>query len=311
MPGADLSIPRLSPAAAEWIACGLYGLALSQRGQQLQLWPPPRMDLGSLGKEMAPFVRAGGAVLMRTALLLGTKTLASAAAARLGAVPIAAHQVVGQLWTLFSLVVDSLAVSGQALVAIRLGQNRPQEAKEISDRLIELGAALGTVVAVLLAAGGPVIPGVFTGDQGVADQIYQVLPLAIAVLPVNAYVYVLDGVLVGAEQFPYLAQAMTLSAGATLAALGAVEPLHLGLPGVWGAMALLMVLRAVTLRHKYESMPWEQPAAATAAPAAAAPADWEDAAVISAAAQMEQGGADALPEPVVAVVSKSEGGSNY
>ncbi len=41
---------------------------------------------------------------------------------RLGAVPIASHQVVMQLWLLASFIIDSLAIAGQTLVAVSLGQ---------------------------------------------------------------------------------------------------------------------------------------------------------------------------------------------
>ena len=39
---------------------------------------------------------------------------------RLGVVPVAAHQVVTQLWLLSSLVVDSVAIAGQSLVAVQV-----------------------------------------------------------------------------------------------------------------------------------------------------------------------------------------------
>lgn len=35
-------------------------------------------------------------------------------------VPVAAHQVVTQLWLLSSLVVDSVAIAGQSLVAVQV-----------------------------------------------------------------------------------------------------------------------------------------------------------------------------------------------
>ena len=60
--------------------------------------------------------------------------------------PVAAHQVVYQLWMFASFVIDSLAIAGQTLIAIALGAGRPREAREIADRLLEareLGLGLG------------------------------------------------------------------------------------------------------------------------------------------------------------------------
>ena len=62
----------------------------------------------------------------------------SAPRRRLGTVPVAAHQVVYQLWIFASFVIDSLAIAGQTLIAIALGAGRPREAREIADRLLEV-----------------------------------------------------------------------------------------------------------------------------------------------------------------------------
>ncbi len=70
---------------AEWVAALAYlGVLYGRRDALGGL--SPRLVLGSSMQaavaEMTPFLKAGGAMLMRTGLLLGTKTLASATAAR-------------------------------------------------------------------------------------------------------------------------------------------------------------------------------------------------------------------------------------
>lgn len=57
---------------------------------------------------------------------------------RLGTVEIAAHQVLMQLWTLSSFLLDSLAVGGQTLVAVLLGRGDTRGARLLSDRLLEV-----------------------------------------------------------------------------------------------------------------------------------------------------------------------------
>ena len=44
--------------------------------------PLPPMSLARAGNDFLPFLRAGSAVLARTTLLLGTKTIATAVATR-------------------------------------------------------------------------------------------------------------------------------------------------------------------------------------------------------------------------------------
>ncbi|EFN56963.1 hypothetical protein CHLNCDRAFT_51240 [Chlorella variabilis] len=273
---------------AEWVAALAYLGVLYRRRDELG-GLEPRLVLGSAVQEaleeMAPFLRAGGAMLMRTALLLGTKTLASATAARLGVVPIAAHQVVTQLWLLSSLIVDSVAIAGQTLVAVQLGKGDVREARAVSNRLLGLGIGGGVALAGAFWLAEPIVPGVFSNDPGelsvlcqagpaaaawpttesaacrcgrhaspvsmVADlgvrtcvgvaeviaAVREILPIAVAMLPVNAAVYVFDGIITGAADFKFMAGTRMGVAGrhAVGVVLG-VEAPELGLPGVWYAM---------------------------------------------------------------------------
>lgn len=72
---------------------------------------------------------------------------------------------------------------------------------QITNRLLQLGVMLGTSLACLLMALAPVWPHLFSQDAAVVDTVEQLMPLAVAMLPVNALVYVLDGVLVGANDY--------------------------------------------------------------------------------------------------------------
>ncbi|KAL4419186.1 hypothetical protein ABPG77_007776 [Micractinium sp. CCAP 211/92] len=241
---------------AEWVAAAAYMGGLWARRDALG-GLHPRLVLGSrVGDaldEMLPFLQAGGAMLMRTGLLLGTKTLASATAARLGVVPVAAHQVVTQLWLLSSLIVDSVAIAGQSLVAVQLGKGDVREARAVSNRLLGLGIGAGAALAAAFWLAEPVIPSIFSNDADVEAAVRQVLPIAVAMLPINAAVYVFDGIITGASDFKFMAGAMVLAAGTAAGLLLGVEPLGLGLPGVWYAMGLLMVSRLGTMMWRYQS----------------------------------------------------------
>lgn len=194
-----------------------------------------------------PFLSAGGTLLVRTSVLLATKTLASSTATHMGPISISAHQVVVQLWLLFSLMTDSLAVSGQSLIAVYLGQNNAPAARQMSDRLIQLGLGMGVVMALFFSAISPYFPYLFTSDPAVVAQVHSIMPLATIVLPINSLAYVLDGVLIGAEDFSFLAWSMAPTALIVSSALLMVEPFNLGIEGVWACQALLMMLRAGTL----------------------------------------------------------------
>eukprot|EP00955_Chlamydomonas_euryale_P054726 355922-Chlamydomonas_euryale.AAC.6 len=91
--GLGLDGAALSTVGAEWAAAGTYLALVWRRREDLGLNPLPEVNPAVAWRAYGPFVASGGAVLMRTAVLLGTKTLASAVAARLGATSIASHQV--------------------------------------------------------------------------------------------------------------------------------------------------------------------------------------------------------------------------
>ena len=269
---------------AEWIAASCYLYFLWARRESLGGSSAPeamkKMDAEELFASFRPFFNAGGAVLMRTVLLLGTKTIASATAARLGSTAIGSHQVVMQLWLLTSMLVDSLAVSGQSLIAVEFGKAKVESikavqaqpidalmakddnvtvtldtsgARRVANRLLQLGVGSGVVLAAAFTLTSPWIPSLFTEDPDVKQTILEILPIALAMLPVNGAVYVLDGILVGSRDFTWMAKAMTLAAGSAVVFLAAVEPLDLGLKGVWYALAALMTLRMGTLVWRYQS----------------------------------------------------------
>ncbi|ADI16064.1 MATE family efflux transporter [Truepera radiovictrix] len=201
--------------------------------------------------ELRPFVRVGWELLVRTAALLSTLTLATAVATRVGVLEVAAHQVAAQLWLFLALVVDALAVAAQALVARYRGAGQPLRARAVADRLLAWGFGVGLVLAAGFALFAPVLPRLFTDDPAVVRAVLTVFPFVALMQPLNALVFVWDGVLMGLEDFRYLALAMLVSAACGALVLLLVLPLGWGLTGVWWGVATLMGVRLVTLSWRY------------------------------------------------------------
>eukprot|EP00879_Flechtneria_rotunda_P003921 GHRR01004161.1.p1 GENE.GHRR01004161.1~~GHRR01004161.1.p1 ORF type:complete len:563 (+),score=209.33 GHRR01004161.1:649-2337(+) len=243
----------VSTALSEWLAAGSYGWLVWQRRGLLGLWPPPLMRASGMKQRFLPFLQAGSAVIMRTGLLLGTKTLATAVAARLGPSAVASHQVLMQVWVLASMLVDSLAVSGQMLVAVNLGKGQAAIAREVSERLLQLGLGLGVILSTVIGFGSPWWPHLFTADNSILGDIHQLVPLAVLPLPINALVYTLDGVLVGASDFEWMAAMMVGASAVAASMLVMVEPSGAGLQGVWASLAVLMLGRLITLGWRFQS----------------------------------------------------------
>ncbi|WP_405284328.1 MATE family efflux transporter [Gaopeijia maritima] len=241
--GWGLAGAAIATVIAQWAgAIGFLLLILGPRRERLGVSP----RVPSL-RDLAPLVRVGGALLVRTLSLIGTLTLATAIATRLGALEVAAHQVATQLWLLLALVVDALAVAAQALVA---GAS-PTDARRVARRLLGWGLLVGVVLAALFAGARPWLPRIFTDDPVAIQRVDALLGFVIWMQPLNALVFVWDGIFMGAEDFRYLALQMVLSGVAAAVVLLLVVPLGWGLTGVWWGLVALMATRAVTLglRH--------------------------------------------------------------
>jgi hypothetical protein len=80
----------------------------------------------------------------------------------------------------------------------------------------QLGLGLGLGIAAAYTVTAPWLPMAFTDDADVAAAVWSLLPLVIGMLPLNALVYVLDGVLLGASDFQFLAGAHGLHSHVSL-----------------------------------------------------------------------------------------------
>ena len=245
--GMGLEGAAWATVVAQWTGAILFlHLLLRSRREELGIrlsLPRPR--------ELLPFLRISGELTVRTFALLGTLTLATAVATRVGTLQVAAHQVASQLWLLLALTVDALAVAGQAMVAKYRGAGDPRAARAASNRLLVWGLAMGIALSALFYALRAYLPRFFTDDTVVLAAIGGIMPFVIWMQPLNAVVFVWDGVFLGAERFRFLAVQMALSGAAAAAVLLLVIPMGWGLQGVWWGIVTLMVVRFVTLGATY------------------------------------------------------------
>ncbi len=202
-------------------------------------------------RTLVPFLKVGRDLFLRTASLVGTMTLATAMAARVGVTAVAAHQVAAQLWTFLALLVDALAVAAQALVSKHLGADDPEMARRVSNRLVQWGLVVGVGLGLGFWALRPVLPGFFTNDPDTIQALLDVYLFVVVLQPLNGLVFVWDGIYMGAEKFPYLAKAMIGTAVVAAVVLLLVNPMGWGLTGVWWGLTTLMVGRLLTLAGPY------------------------------------------------------------
>ena len=202
-------------------------------------------------------VRVGGSLFVRTGSLLAALAVATAVASRMGPARLAAHQIAFQLWSFLALLLDAVAIAGQAMIGRLLGAGDAAGARAAGRRMVEWGVVGGLVLAAGVGLSRPVLVPLFTSDPDVAGAAVEVLLVVAVLQPVNAVVFVLDGVLIGAGDLPYLARAMVVSGLVVfLPAALLVERLGLGLIALWGALTLLMLARLAGNTLRFAGARW-------------------------------------------------------
>ncbi|MCV2392869.1 MATE family efflux transporter [Actinotalea sp. M2MS4P-6] len=206
-------------------------------------------------------VVAGAPLLVRTVSLRAAILLATWVAAGLGTVALAGHQAVASIWGFTAFALDALAIAAQALVGQRLGAADVGAVRGVLRRTVTWGVAGGAVLGALVAVAAWPLARLFTDDPAVHQAIAWTLWLVALMLPMSGWVFVLDGVLIGAGDGRYLAWVgmLTLAvyAPAALAVRTWAPPGPTGLVWAWLAFGgLFMAARAATTGLRARGTAW-------------------------------------------------------
>ncbi|MDZ4091578.1 MAG: MATE family efflux transporter [Arthrobacter sp.] len=205
--------------------------------------------------------RVGSWLMLRTLSLriaiLATVVVVTAQ----GQVNLAAHQLAMTVFTFLAFALDALAIAAQALIGKELGASRPAAVRELTGTMVRWGLGFGVVTGVLLAAAAPWAGLLFTSDAEVRAALTLALWVLAAGQPLAGYVFVLDGVLIGAGDAKYLALAGVVNLAVYLPLLLAVRQSGAdggaGLLWLWAAFSLgYMAARAATLGLRARTDRW-------------------------------------------------------
>jgi putative MATE family efflux protein len=247
LPHLGLTGSAVANVIGQWIAAVLFCRALLAERVGLRVQPAVLRAQLVMGRDLA----------LRTLAFQACFVSAGAVAARFGAAAVAAHQVVLQLWNFLALVLDSLAIAAQSLVGAALGAGHFAHAKSVAWRVTIFSTAAAAVFALVFAAGSAVLPGLFTTDRAVLDEIAVPWWFLVGQLTVAGIVFALDGVLLGAGDAKFMRNATLLSA-----LFGFLPLIWLslgygwGLVGIWSGLSLFMVLRLVFVGWRTFSGRW-------------------------------------------------------
>ena len=202
---------------AQWAMAAVYVLIVRRnaRNHGVSLRPDWR--------GIRALTRVGSWLMLRTLSLriaiLATVVVVTAQ----GPVNLAAHQLAMTIFTFFAFALDALAIAAQALIGKELGAARPVEARALTRTMTRWGLGFGVLTGILLAAAAPWAGALFTSDADVRAALTLALWVLAAGQPLAGYVFVLDGVLIGAGDARYLAIAGVVNLAAYLPLLLAVR----------------------------------------------------------------------------------------
>ena len=204
----------------------------------------------------------GVPLLVRTLALRAIILLTVATAAAFGDVPLAAYQVTTTIWSLLVFALDALAIAGQALTGAQLGSGDAAGARAATALMVRWGIWGGVVLGLGLLALHRVLPALFTDDPAVRSAIAAGLVVVALCQPLSGYVFVVDGVLIGAGDGRWLAGSMSLVLLAYVPvvllarAVGGDHGPEAAVVTLWLAFTTFMVLRGACMAWRIRGDAW-------------------------------------------------------
>ena len=206
----------------QWLMMFALGLVL-QRGMKTHgaSWRPDWMGARSV-------LSLGSWLMLRTLSMRAAMLLTVVIVARFGTQSLAAYQLGMSIFSLFLYALDSLAIAAQALLGKEMGARDLSLASEraavraLLHRLVRMSLLYGAITALLCAPLGYWGAWIFTADAQVQSLLAASCLIIALGQPLAAYVFVLDGILMGAQDMRYLALGTFVMLLSYMPVLGAI-----------------------------------------------------------------------------------------
>ncbi|WP_144790220.1 MATE family efflux transporter [Kocuria palustris] len=266
--GAGLGVAgaALGTSLTQWAMAAAYLLLLGRKCRA------EGVGLGTTPRRVGALMGVGSWLMLRTVSLRAALMLTVVVATRQGAESLAAYQLIMTIFNVMAYALDALAIAAQALVGRETGARDPRAAGAEGERAraavralvrrivafgMVFGVATGLVVGLVLPLAAPLLTP--------SPEVQRLFALGMIVValgqPLAAWVFVLDGVLIGAGDARYLALAGVVNLVVYLPLLGALAASGAGgtagLMLLWAAYAFgYMGARAVTLGVRARGDRW-------------------------------------------------------
>ncbi len=200
------------------IAGSAWGTVIAQTGMAVALVVVlvreagrTRVPLRAHPGRVLAAARGGVPLLVRTLALRAVLVLTTWVAAGLGDVPLASYQVTATIWSFLTFALDALAIAAQAITGRALGADDLATTRAATRLMLRWGILAGVVLGLLVLVVRPWVGPFFTADPGVQAAIAGGLVVVALGQPLSGFVFVVDGVLIGAGDGRWLARAMIVT----------------------------------------------------------------------------------------------------
>ena len=238
----------LGTVIAEWTTVLLAGWLVYRTLNERKLltdvfWPKAKiMDLSALLKTAS----ANFDIMLRTLILVFSFAFFINQSAKFGDTILASNHILLQLIAFSAFFLDGYAFVVEALVGGAIGAKR----RDVFDLAVRRSTVLALVTAILLALAivmaGHIAVMLMTDISSVRLAANQLLPFAALYVLFSFAAFQLDGIFIGASFTRQMRDAAVLSIVVYLVAWWALSD-PFGLQGLWGAMIIYVVARAVAL----------------------------------------------------------------
>ena len=160
---------------------------------------------------MRSVLSLGSWLMLRTLSMRIASLLTVFVVARFGTEHTAAYQLGMGVFNLFLYALDSLAIAAQALLGKELGErdlnveSERVKVRQLKNRLLRMSLIYGVITGLICPLIGFFGSWIFTQDAQVAFLFTTATVIIALGQPIAAYVFTLDGILMGAQDVKYLA----------------------------------------------------------------------------------------------------------
>ena len=248
--GLGIGASAAATVVAQWIGAGCY---LVWIGSEVRCY---EVSLGPDWSALRRLALVSTDLMVRNLSLGGTFLVGTSVAARIGAAPVAAHQVAFLVWMTLSLTMDGLAIAAQAMVGTALGAGDGDGARRIGRRTIVWSVGVGITLGLALLFARDSVSGLFSNDPAVVGLVGFLFLHVGLMAPLSGVAFALDGILIGAGDQRFMARAMTASALLATAAMAAGRLADLGIGWLWAAIWVFVAGRSVILGARFRGNHW-------------------------------------------------------